>query len=184
MTRANMVGVVLAMGTVLSVGCGSAETGEAGAYLVSGLGDRTDLFLAPGLDTRPMTLAQLGEENAGIAIAVDVEVYDEIAVAFARNELGGVDYTRANIVGLWRVLDRDVTNVEAIDGELENTPDGPIYVPGSSLGRINPEGLGSTTGITDAPQFDLVDFSDLVDTSVFEDAALWSHLNQAHPGCA
>lgn len=181
MTRATLVGVVLAMGAMLG-GCGSAGTGESGAYLVTGLEDRTDLFVAPGYETRPMTLDQLGAEGAVGAIAVDVEIYADIAVAFARDESGAAEYTRANIVGLWRVLDSGIV-IETIDDELENAPPGPTYVPGGSIGRIN-EGGFERPNVTDSPEFDLVDFSDLVDTSIFEDARLWHDLNEAHPGCA
>lgn len=182
MTRATLVGVVLALG---AVGCGSNGAGSAGEYLVSGLENRTDLYVAPGLETRPMTLAQLGEENAAIAIAVDVEVYDEVAIAFERDAAGNAIYSRDAIVGLWRVLDRNVTgveNVETIDGELENPTEGPVYVPGGTI-TVGRDGLPGP-GLDQPGVFDNIDFGILLDTSIFDDARAWTDILTAHPGCA
>ncbi|MBX7196486.1 MAG: hypothetical protein K1X94_30815 [Sandaracinaceae bacterium] len=173
-------------------GCGSDGIAQQQdlEYVDSSIATRTDLFLDPTLDNRPMTLAQLGGERAS-AIPIQVEVFDSVAAAWRRSADGTVLPRNAdNLVAVWEVYDvRDgngIQGAQAVDRELEGgidyqpgdvdlpTVDGvDIERPGDRLARENPgENL-----------YVLVDWIDRFSFLNDRDYELARELNERHPGC-
>lgn len=175
----------------LGAGCGTSDGVVAAdlEYVDSSIVSRQDLFLDPTIDSRPMTLVQLGGERAS-AIPVDVEVFGNVAVAWRRSLEGQVALPRNadTLVSLWRVHDvvdgTSIANAETIDAELENGPD---YVPGdTSLPRVdgvNIERPGDRIATEEDGVYILIDWIDRVGIPAEEDLELARELAERHPGC-
>lgn len=174
-------GVVLGL-SLGAVGCTSGVAGTTeGLYAVSGsIVDRSDLVLDTSIDARPLTEAQLAELGGGLsetARPVSLEVRGETLVA--------LDRLNGEIVASWPVLGTvDLSTATPIDNELNNPPDGPIYVPGGDraldVGSIPGDLTGRFIGNTTI----VVDFGLDIDRTIFEEPEVWQGLNQGHPGCA
>lgn len=177
------------------LGCSSAgEPGRTGAdlaFVAEGtIEGRADLFIDPSVSWRPMTLEQLGIDESR-AIPVEVDVYGGVAVAWIRrDETTESLRTRADIVALYRVLDRveHVTPIAGDELDREGEEDGPLYVPGddetSSLPRLEREDVLQTPGVEHVPfDYVLIDWTDLSRIPEAHEAELWRELQENHPGC-
>lgn len=183
MKQATSWGAVLA--SLAIVGCSAGEHGSSSADLAfvdeRTIEGRADLFIDPAISWRPMAgeqLASLGGSAEG-AIPVTVEVYEGVAVAWIRNE--AATRTRADIVGLFRVVEHATPTRDEVrrGGEGESV----LYVPMISLeGALGDE---TPTGLRLDPSGDIA-LVDWIDRSRFppeEDLSLWRELGASHPGC-
>jgi hypothetical protein len=171
-------------------GCGTSDgvvTADL-AYVDSSIVSRHDLFLDPTIASRPLTLAQLGGERAS-AIAVDVEIFGNVAVAWRRSELGlALPRDASNLVSLWRVHDvvdgTGLAGATPIVGELE---DGPDYRPGDTplprVEGVNIERPGDRVSTSEDGLYILVDWIDRSSLPSDEDLELARMLGERHPGC-
>jgi len=173
-----------AMGLAMA-GCGtSGDPSVAGADLVyveeASIEGRGDLFLDPSISWRPMTAEQLGDTSS--AIPVDVDVYGGVAVAWVRNGVPDELRTRADIVGLFRVLE----HVTPAQDETHTDGGEVVYVPVDQVAGVI-EGDFRQTDLTIEGQplreYVLIDFLDLSRIPGEEDIRLWSELSENHPGC-
>lgn len=187
--RGSLALVALAM--VMGAGCTSGVGGSEGElFAVQGdIESRRDLFLDSALDSRPLTEAQFDVLYGGLtpaAVPVDIEILDVAAVAWLRHEDGIVSRTREDVVALWRVEGQiDFSNAETIDGELENVPGSPVFVPGDTVleaGNIPRDVLEGNDLVGD--DFIVIDFFDILDTAIFTQPEIFQDFTEAHPGCA
>jgi hypothetical protein len=180
---------VIALASV--AGCGSDGVVTADLEFVdSSVATRTDLFLDPTLDNRPLTLDQLGGERAS-AIPVQVEIFGAVAAAWRRGD--GVELPRNadNLISVWRVYDvrsggPDISGAQTTDRELEGGLD---FQPGDSdlpsIEGVNIERPGDRLA-TEQPNeniYVLVDWRDRLGFLTQEDVELARMLNERHPGC-
>lgn len=177
----------LAAGTIMWAGAGcTADVGPATsglAYVSTDVGERADLFIDRSVGERPLTLAQLGlSAPTAQTIPVEVEVFGEVAVAWNRHE-GEILRNRANIVGLYHVVDR----VE-ISGEVDQNDDGPVYVDVTETPVLTQEAARELGGsVASVPSWYLVNWENRLEAlERFRDSideSLVRALLTAHPGC-
>jgi hypothetical protein len=182
---------VMAVGlglAALGAGCGTSD-GVVTAdleYVDSSIVSRHDLFLDPTVDSRPMTIAQLGGERAS-AIPVDVEIFGNVAVAWRRG-VAELPRNADNLISLWRVHDvvdgTSIVNAETIERELETGPD---YVPGETdlprVDGVNIEAPGDRIATQEDGVYVLIDWIDRAGIPAEEDLELARELAERHPGC-
>jgi hypothetical protein len=180
---------VIALASV--AGCGSDGVVTADLEFVdSSVIARTDLFLDPTLDNRPLTLEQLGGERAS-AIPVEVEIFGAVAAAWRRGEDGvALPRNEANLISVWRVYDvrgaEPIEGAQTVDRELEGGLD---FQPGDSelpqVEGVDIERPGDRLA-SEHPNEDLYVLVDWVDRLGFlreSDFELARMLNERHPGC-
>jgi hypothetical protein len=171
-------------------GCSAGVGGATGElYMVeANLADTQGLYLDEALDSRPLTEAQfvgLYGELSPTAIPVQVEILDHVAVAWRRGEDGAVAFSRDSLVAAWRVegVTAPFAGATPIDGELENMPGGPVYVPGTSIDVGELPGLNETL-LEGGDWLIVIDFTNGLDTTIFTEPEVFNDFNNAHPGCA
>lgn len=179
---------VIALASV--AGCGSDGVVTADLEFVdSSVTTRTDLFLDPTLDNRPMTLEQLGGERAS-AIPVEVEVFGAVAAAWRRGDGVALPRNEENLIAVWRVYDvrggAPIEGAQTVDRELEGGLD---FQPGESelpqVEGVDIERPGDRLA-SEHPNEDLYVLVDWVDRLGFlreSDFELARMLNERHPGC-
>jgi hypothetical protein len=186
---------IMAMGLGIAAvgglaGCGTSDgvvTADL-AYVDSSIVSRHDLFLDPTIDNRPLTLAQLGGGRAS-AIAVDVEVFGNVAVAWRRSELGvALPRNADNLLSLWRVHDvADGSGLEGatpIVGELEEGPDyRPSETPLPRIDGVDIERPGDRVRTDEDGVYILIDWIDRASIFDEDDVELARELAERHPGC-
>jgi hypothetical protein len=181
---------LVALAMVMGAGCtAGVGTSESDLFAVQGdIESRRDLYLDAALDSRPLTAAQFDVLYGGLtesAVPVEIEILDVAAVAWLRHEDGTVSRTRADVVALWRVDGViDFSTATTIDGEVDNIPGGPVFVPGSRV--VEAGGIPRDIGDNDlnVDDFVVIDFFDRLDTAIFTEPEIFQDFNEAHPGCA
>lgn len=180
----------LSAALVMLGGCSAGVGGATGElYMVDAeLADTQGLYLDEALDSRPLTEAQMVRlygELSPAAIPVQVEILEHVAVAWRRGEDGAVAFSRENLVAAWRIegVTPSLAGATPIDGELENMPGSPVYVPGTSIDVGELPGLTETL-LEGGNWLIVIDFTNGLDTAIFTQPEIFEDFNSAHPGCA
>ncbi len=159
------------------MGCGTGDAGRSSETLSwvdeASLEGRGDLYIDPTVSWRPsITLA-----DRPSAIRVEVEVFDNVAVAWNADSHTRV---RRDIVGLFRVLDS--ATVTPIIDETYREGEEPVYTPGTDGIPQARVPLGADS-VAPRARLVLIDFFELSNFPGREQLELFEELAESHPGC-